>query len=576
LVTALLVASCGTVRHAYVDREELDWEANSLPVSGLVETIFLIGDAGEPDLNTQEPTLRLLQQELQQADSNSTVIFLGDNLYTYGLPKKDDPTRHKSEAKLLESLKILDGYAGKPYFIPGNHDWNNESAGGRKAVKRMEDYIETYLGKGNTFLPDNACGDPNKEKLHKDLVLIFIDTHWWLHDWSEEKGMNKKCEVKTRWDFIELLEEKFARYKNDQKIVLMHHPFYSNGNHGGYFSAKQHLFPLTQLHKNLYIPLPFIGSLEPLVRKVTGTRQDIRNAEYTEMKNAIIGLLDETYKDVIFVSGHEHNLQYFKELEQHFIVSGGGSKASHARKGNNAVFAHQAEGYAKLYYYESGEVWLEFVTPEGDGSSGEIKFRKQIVAPKPEKVVDDQVWDFPDPALEGTTVGSNDFKVSKFSEFWMGENYRRVWETPVTAPSLLLDEVGLVPVKKGGGNGTNSLRLVDTLTGHEYALRSIAKDPLKSIPEDLRGLKAIRMYLNYNANRVGSFRLAANRSVCSTENDRALTMAMELVGSILFKLFPSIVTSFSLVRDSVISIVNTLSFPDIRRISGIIKSSYPN
>jgi len=33
LVAALLVASCGTVRHAYVDREELDWEANSLPVS---------------------------------------------------------------------------------------------------------------------------------------------------------------------------------------------------------------------------------------------------------------------------------------------------------------------------------------------------------------------------------------------------------------------------------------------------------------------------------------------------------------------------------------------------------------
>ena len=54
-------------------------------------------------------------------------------------------------------------------------------------------------------------------------------------------------------------------YKNRNKTIFLasHHPFQSYGTHGGYFSWKDHIFPLTAANENLYIPLPIVGSLYP-------------------------------------------------------------------------------------------------------------------------------------------------------------------------------------------------------------------------------------------------------------------------------------------------------------------------
>ncbi|PKV75906.1 hypothetical protein [Pontibacter ramchanderi] len=78
-------------------------------------------------------------------------------------------------------------------------------------------------------------------------------------------------------------------------------------------------------------------------------------------------------------------------------------------------------------------------------------------------------------------------KVSKSHTFWLGENYRQLWATPVKMKVFDLEQEkgGLKILKKGGGMQTKSLRLQDA-TGQEWVLRTVQKDPGLALPENLR------------------------------------------------------------------------------------------
>ncbi|MDA0714236.1 MAG: hypothetical protein O2867_09045 [Bacteroidetes bacterium] len=60
-------------------------------------------------------------------------------------------------------------------------------------------------------------------------------------------------------------------------VVVGHHPLKSNGEHGGRFTLKDHIFPLTAKFPNAYIPLPGLGSIYPLYRSMLGDKQDIQH-----------------------------------------------------------------------------------------------------------------------------------------------------------------------------------------------------------------------------------------------------------------------------------------------------------
>jgi hypothetical protein len=70
----------------------------------------------------------------------------------------------------------------------------------------------------------------------------------------------------------------------------------------------------------------------------------------------------------------------------------------------------------------------------------------------------------------------------------LGTHYRRAWATPVTLPVLDPQKVvpgGLQFGKLGGGFQTTSVTLLSN-DGHAYALRTIDKDPYKTLPKVLR------------------------------------------------------------------------------------------
>lgn len=69
-------------------------------------TIFLIGDAGNADKSIGTQTLNHLSNRLKLASSNSTLLFLGDNIYQKGLPPEDDLLMHQLKTSLKCNLKL--------------------------------------------------------------------------------------------------------------------------------------------------------------------------------------------------------------------------------------------------------------------------------------------------------------------------------------------------------------------------------------------------------------------------------------------------------------------------------------
>ena len=148
--------------------------------------------------------LKAFKKRLDQAKENSTAIFLGDNIYPAGMPDKKDSTAAYSEAKnnIMAQLNTLGNFKGKPIFIPGNHDWYNE---GILGLARQQKFIEKNLDSKKVFFPKNGCA-LQKIEINDDVVVIAIDTKWYLANWDKNPTINDDCEIKDREKFFEELE----------------------------------------------------------------------------------------------------------------------------------------------------------------------------------------------------------------------------------------------------------------------------------------------------------------------------------------------------------------------------------
>ena len=198
-------------------------------------------------------------------------------------------------------------------------------------------------------------------KINDEITLIAIDSQWFLEDWNNSPTINDDCDIKTRDAFFEELENVLNKNQDKTILVALHHPLMSNGTHGGQFSAEKQLFPLEQK-----IPLPVIGSLFNLLRKTSGiSPQDIQNKQYTIYAKRIKTLLQKQ-KNVIVVSGHDHNLQYISKENIQQIISGAGSKSEAARAINENDFSYGGNGYATLTMYKSGDAKVTFYANENN------------------------------------------------------------------------------------------------------------------------------------------------------------------------------------------------------------------
>jgi len=449
-----------------------------------IRTLYLIGDADESGEKHSTPVLRLLN-EVASGDSAAqrTLIFLGDNIRGSGLHKKDSKHRAKDQRDIDEQIDAALKFPGQSIFIAGENDWEQGGRHGWKTVEREADYVTDTLGK-KAFLPRHGCPGPETVELGNKTVLVIIDTQWWLHPYRRPEGEKDGCDVATDEDFLNAISETLKDHRGEHLIIAAHHPLHSYGPRGGYFPLKDHVFPLRNWNKDLWIPLPIVGSLYPGYRSLIGEPQDLANVRYQDLRKGLDKILG-SYPGVIYAAAHEHGLQYLERDSIHYIVSGAGAKTSYLQKPSPLAFGATERGFARITIATDGSLSLDFFTL----SSGTTPaWSQHIEGPPPDALL--HLSDRPLPALPDSVMVVPDpaFQAGKTKRLFFGDLYRDVWTAPIKVPVLRMDTAfgGLHAKKAGGGMQTRSLRL-KAGNGHEYVIRTIAKYPGMALSPELRG-----------------------------------------------------------------------------------------
>lgn len=451
--------------------------------------LVLIGDAGD----TYDGKHHIVEavRKTTPLDKKTTVLYLGDNIYSQGLPD-EQYFKYLTKRNVLDTeIAIANGTPARVFFIPGNHDWGMSGPDGWEAIKRQQHYVDSRSGMNVKFYPEEGCPGPVEIPLSDNVTLIVFDSQWWIHPY-DKPGVESDCPYKTKIEVLSQMEDLLS--KNSKKLVILacHHPFKSKGIHGGYFTPKQYLFPFTDLKPNLYIPLPGIGIIYPIARGVYGAPEDLAYPAYTNMINDIQKVA-KRHPNILFVAGHEHNLQYIKDSSFNYIISGSGSKKTRVSKSRKAPFTAQQNGYAVLEISKQKNVNLSFITVSDSirrpFSENILNFSK-LPAPKAEDSI--PIVYVPYSADSISVAANKKFgKASGVKRFLNGDNYRDVWSTPVKLPVFRLNEMngGMKITALGGGHQTRSLKLEDK-NGKEYSLRSINKDLSVILPGGVQGSAA--------------------------------------------------------------------------------------
>ena len=317
-------------------------------------SVYLVGDAGRDTLPSE--TMYLLAYDAI-SDTTSAVLILGDNCYPAGLGVKS-PQKKISERKLAAQLELFSTYKGHLKMIPGNHDWNAGRFGGYDAVLRQKKFVDDFSknnsinkNAGSVYFSSAGLPGPEITPLSPEIKLISIDSQWFLHfsGWFAARKLNGKHIRETENEFwVKMKQELDASKEMGQYVIIAaHHPVLTNGSHA---------------HRRQ--PIRFLAQYTPLRLFTTALNrtwlsQDIDHAAYSRYRKKMLNLIKD-YQKVIYVSGHEHNMQYFSKSGNAFIVSGSGSKLSPIdRYRFPAEFMEdQQPGFLKLQFFNSGKVVL--------------------------------------------------------------------------------------------------------------------------------------------------------------------------------------------------------------------------
>lgn len=371
LLYVLAIANCSHTKPYY--RGEANSSAKiSIDENAVKQRILLIGDAGAP--KDREPSLLLLRKWAEKSPAKTVALFLGDNIYPDGLPPEGDPGRKEAERHLNVQIEAVQHTGAREIFIPGNHDWAKGRPEGLEHLNNEEAYVNARLPGDESFLPHGGCPGPVKVDLD-GVRLIILDTHWWIQLENKPAAL---CPQGDKDSIIRELKALIDSAGEREVIIAAHHPLATHGPHGGFFSWKDHLFPLTNLKSWLWVPLPIIGSLYPLGRwYVVKSDQDIVGTNYREMIKRISAALAEN-RPLIYAAGHDHNLQVLEMNAgaKYMLISGAGleSKITEVGHGDNTLFAHAHTGFMAVDFMKDDRVLLRALEP----GEKEIVFQKWI------------------------------------------------------------------------------------------------------------------------------------------------------------------------------------------------------
>ncbi|HVF40355.1 MAG TPA: hypothetical protein VM939_10675 [Gemmatimonadaceae bacterium] len=293
-VAILAIASSCVPHHVIGKVEPADIET----------TLFLIGDAGEPDPRESGAALDSLSAQAAVAPERSIIVFLGDNVYPAGIPH-DSALNYADARRRLEVQVRAVPRGVRGIFVPGNHDWAQSGPFGLAAIRLQQRLIAQLAGGRDVrMLPGNGCPGPAKIDVGR-LRLINLDTQWWLHSYIV-KDSASGCAIEPRPGAVTaaLRAQVGEKREGGVTVVTGHHPMMTGGEHGGYCG----------------ITGPF--------RRFGGTSQDILSSSNRRMRDSLVSAFI-VQPPLVYAAGHEHNLQALKgtPFTQYLLVSGAGSQS---------------------------------------------------------------------------------------------------------------------------------------------------------------------------------------------------------------------------------------------------------
>jgi hypothetical protein len=282
----------------------LQIEDPELAPTDVETTLFLIGDAGEPDPRAPwgGVPLESLTVQAAAAAERSIIVFLGDNVYPDGIPE-EGVAEYEDARRRLEAQVLAVPVGARAFFIPGNHDWASELPYGLFAVRRQEQLIAAMRrGRDVRMLPGDGCPGPVAFDAGR-LRLIALDTQWWLHNYIV-RDSSTRCAPTTIGQVTAELRRQVAVTPGQPRVVIVagHHPLMTGGEHGAYCGVTG----------------PF--------HRFAGRSQDVMSSANRRMRDSIESAMSVA-PPLAYAAGHDHSLQvlYGGENVKFILVSGAGS-----------------------------------------------------------------------------------------------------------------------------------------------------------------------------------------------------------------------------------------------------------
>ena len=405
-IIAFLLA---TVCHAQKPKQSIYITVNTWNTSNTEVLSQIIADAK----TAQNPTLLVLGNAVPKADYKNAID------------------------KQLEVLKNLGEHV---IFAPGSYEWTQD---GHRRVSAIEKYIQK--NSKAKFYPDDASPIKNHD-LGENVVLITIDSQWFLEDWDQQIYLNESSEIQNRTLFFLEFENQIKKAQGKIKIIAIHHPVETLSKQG--------------LIKNTAAP----------------SAQNYRNKQYTALRRRLktIARLSE---DVIFVSGRDQNLQYINKVVPQ-VISGAAGTTKNVKNAEDGSFALAKNGYSRLDIDTDGKVTVQFFTVQ-KGSSAPVFNSLVFKGHKDENATYTNKNSFPNTKKASVYTSDATDKSGFYKSLW-GNHYREYYSKLVNAPVVTLDTLmgGLTPIKRGGGQQSKSLRLEDS-SGKQFVMRALKKSTIK-------------------------------------------------------------------------------------------------
>ena len=97
LLALFIVSACTSSKPFYASPDlEENLSQETYQNADTLHTFILIGDTGDPKLNQSDPLISTMRHHLEESPDRSSAVFLGDNIYSSGMPANRSAQRAKA------------------------------------------------------------------------------------------------------------------------------------------------------------------------------------------------------------------------------------------------------------------------------------------------------------------------------------------------------------------------------------------------------------------------------------------------------------------------------------------------